>query len=496
VTLQRTSLRRLSLALTLLALLGHGDGAGAPRAPGLPAIDVRRFGALCDGVHSDAPAINRAIRAAEVSGAREVHLPPGTCYVKQEPGQGILDVPIRPEVDGLTLSGATDGTSRILLDADSPAILVNKGDTSPPEEVKNLTIRDLTVEAIHGKGLSNAGVVQLNHATRLHVADLLIKGDGRAQHDRGIKMSGLATSQGTTGLLERVVVDGGSKAGIYVASGTHHLTVKDCETAHMWNTAPVNAPPPGISVSDAHRIRIIGHRSHHNGGDGLFIATNGLAPVRLPGLPEDAYGSYYPLQQEHGPATTVEVSGGLFADNGDAGGSGIVVASMFAEVPRDIQIHGATVKGNKRSGVLVEAGDSIVLQDLTASDNGVHGVLVREVVLAGQPPEASRTSGVQVKGPQVFDNGRAVSVDIGGIEVWGRARGVSVLGGVIGKSDPSSRQNLGIGLVEEGGRSCVDLLVRGTELAREPMPYGWRTSRDLWKPVVVPPGRPFDCDDR
>ena len=473
---------------------GQREGSGAPLSPDLLPFDVRNFGAQCDGVHSDGPAINRAIQAAGKSENRTVYIPAGTCYVRQEPGQATRDVPIRPEVNGLILSGEPGGASRILLDADSPAILVSKGNTSPPEEVKDLTLQDLTIEVINGRGVSNTAVVQLNHATNLHVADIAVKSNGLAHHARGILMSGVATSQGSTGLIERVVVDGGSKPGIYVASGTHHLTVKDCETMNMGSSASLGPPAVGMSISDAHSIRVIDHQSHHNGGDGLLIATNGLPPIRLPGLPDDAYGSYYPLGQDHGPATTVEVNGGRFVNNGGQGGSGIKVASLFAEVPRDIRITGAIVQDNRSYGVLVEAGDSIVLEGAVISDNGIHGVLVRDVVLDGQAPEVSRTSRVQVIDPHIYDNGLGVSTDIGGVEVWGRARHVSLLAGIIEKRGASSRQNVGIGLVKDGGRSCLDLLVEDIDVASAPMPYGWRSSEGVFNPVAVPSGRLFNCD--
>ena len=465
----------------------------APPSPDPPPLDVRSFGARCDGVHSDAPAINSAIREAARTGNLRVYIPPGTCHVKQEPGQGRLDIPIRPEVDGLTLSGAPGGASRILLDADSLAILVSKGDTSPPQEVKNLTIRDLTFEVMRGKGMSHAGVLQLNHATRLHVADVVIKADGLAHQERDILMNGLVTSQGTTGLLERVVVDGGSKTGIYLAGGTHHLTVERCETANLRCAPGGSAPAVGLSIADAHAIRVIDHHSHDNDGDGLVVCANGHPPIRLPGLPDDAYGSYYPLPQAHGPTTTLEVSGGLFVDNGKASGSGIKVASAFAEVPRDIRITGAVVHGNKAYGVLVEAGDSIDLEDAIISDNGLHGVLVRDIVLAGQAPDLSRTSRVQVIDPSIYDNGRGVSSDVGGIEVWGRARDVTLRGGTIEKRDTSCRQNVGLGLVKDGKRSCIQLLVRDTSIASTPMPYGSRSSDGLFASVTVPPGLLFDC---
>jgi len=456
-------------------------------------INVRDFGADGSGARSDAPAINRAIRAAAASGNRFVYLPPGLYVIRREPGQGILDVPIRPEVDGLTLFGAPDGSSRILLEADTFAILVNKGDASPPEPVRDLTVRDLTFEVAGGFGRSDIAVVQLNHAPGVHAADLRIHADARAQHARGLKMDGLATSQGTSGLLERVLVDGTSKTALYIASGTHHLTVRDCETRNAWSAPPVNAPPPGVGVTDAHHITIINHRAHHNRGDGILIATNGAPPVRIPGLPAPAYGAYHPQRQAYGPATGVTVLGGHFSDNGEAGGSGIKIASAYPEIPRDIVLSGVTVENNEGPGILVEAGASIEINGAQVRRNGAHGILVRDVVLAGQDPARSRTSGVRILAAHIRDNGRRVNVDVGAIEVRGRAEGVGVIGGVLEASDPSSRQRVGVSLVEENGRGCRGFFTGGAPRIALPIPIGGASAGGRLGPLLVPAAASFHC---
>jgi len=472
-----------------------GRAPDAPTIPGVSVspIDVRDFGADGTGARSDAPAINRAIRAAEASGNLFVYLPPGLYVVRQEPGQGILDASIRPEVDGLTLFGAPDGSSRILLEADGSAIMVNKGDTSPPRPVRDLTVRDLTIEARSGFGRSNAAIVQFNHSPGVHAADLRIHADARAQHERGIKQPGLATSQGTSGLLERVLIDGASKTGIYIASGTHHLTVRDCETRNMWNAAPVNGPPPGIGITDAHDITLINHRAHHNRGDGLLIATNGAPPIRVPGLPPDSYGSYYPLAQAYGPATRIQVIGGSFSDNGETGGSGITVASAYPEVPKDIVLSGVTTLNNQGPGIVVEAGAALEIEGAVVGGNGAHGILVRDVVLPGQDPARSRTSGVRILDAHIYDNGRRVNVDVGGLEVRGRAERVGLIGGRIESSDPGSRQRVGISLVEEGGRSCRGFFTQGAPRISLPIPFGSPGAGGRLGPLLVPAAASFHC---
>ncbi|AKT41909.1 right-handed parallel beta-helix repeat-containing protein [Chondromyces crocatus] len=415
-------------------------------------VDARTFGAGQGAPEGDGPAIQRAIRAASAQQAPCVQLPSGDYVIRQAPGQALREVPIRPEVDGLTLEGAPDGTTRILLEADSFAILVNKGDTRPLLPVRGLRLRHLTIEVPGGHGVSDAGAIQLNRCPDVHVADVRIRMNARAQVARGLKMSGLATSQGTSGLLERIHVDGISKAGMYLASGTHHLTVRGCETLHAWNEPPINAPPPGLSISDAHEITVVDHHAHHNRGAGLLIGTNGGPPIRVPELPSDAYGAYYPGALAHGPATRIRVVGGSFSDNGEVGGAGILIGSGYPEVPREITLTDVLARGNRGPGIVIEAGADIAIDGAVVSGNGAQGILVRDVVLPGAAGAGPRTTGVRISNALIHDNGRAVRVDVGGLEVRGGAEGVGLIGGIIAVGDEGSRQRLGVRLVPEGER--------------------------------------------
>src|SRR5688500_14075852 len=77
-----------------------GDARSPGRGPGLAAVaacgsgrrplNVRDFGAGGGGDRSDAPAINRALRAARETGNPCVYVPPGIYVVRQDPGQRLL----------------------------------------------------------------------------------------------------------------------------------------------------------------------------------------------------------------------------------------------------------------------------------------------------------------------------------------------------------------------------------------------------------------------
>ncbi|MEW1647235.1 glycosyl hydrolase family 28-related protein [Streptomyces sp. NPDC091219] len=80
-------------------------GAGARRHPRRPLVlDVRRYGAVADGVTDSAPAINRAIAAAGRAGGGTVLIPPGTFRI---------DDVIRVGHSGVVLRGAGSGRTTL-----------------------------------------------------------------------------------------------------------------------------------------------------------------------------------------------------------------------------------------------------------------------------------------------------------------------------------------------------------------------------------------------
>ena len=80
-------------------------GAGARRHPRRPLVlDVRRYGAVADGVTDSAPAINRAIAAAGRAGGGTVLIPSGTFRI---------DDVIRVGHSGVVLRGAGSGRTKL-----------------------------------------------------------------------------------------------------------------------------------------------------------------------------------------------------------------------------------------------------------------------------------------------------------------------------------------------------------------------------------------------
>lgn len=212
----------------------------------------------------DWAAIQTAIYTAAASNVPSVCIPPGRYRLTR---------PIRPEVDNLTLLGSAGA---ILVADPLPvapgqkylpeAILVDKQTQASPDvspvPVHSLTIGDLTIEVNGGSDLDDfsAGVIQLNSCKDCIVRNVRLKYIGQTPKPKEI--DGIATSQGTTGLIQSCIVDGMSKAGIYVAAGTHDLLVNECEVKNTIG----QIGQAGILVTGADRITINNCLSHHNGG--------------------------------------------------------------------------------------------------------------------------------------------------------------------------------------------------------------------------------------
>ncbi len=428
------------------------------------AISVKWFGAIGDGAshplcelqgedflaaQTDYPfasspndeidwaAIQAAINAAAASKSPSVFIPPGRYQLTR---------PIRPEVDNLTLFGS--GGAVLVADPPPPelgqeyfpeAILVNKqnpgNSNAPLAPVHCLTISDLTVEAKGGSDLDtfSAGVIQLNNCKDCTLRNVRVKYIGPTHKPKEI--DGIVTSQGTTGLIHGCTVEGMSKAGIYVAGGTHDLQVDACEVRHTVG----QIGQVGICVTGADRITISNCLSHHNGGAGLLIGVNGPIGENPPE-----------------PASNVQVSGGFYQDNK---AEGILIASAYDNVrPENIQLLGVATLNNDGRGISIEAGWDVVIANPSVVDSGFQGIWLDNVPIG---PSMPRTARVQICNPQVYNNGRRVPVDVPGIGLRAVER-VTVAGGKLSKvpSTANRRQNFGIGTHKNSaGGTCTELKI-------------------------------------
>jgi hypothetical protein len=399
------------------------------------AVDVKWFGAIGDGTshplseqfatlgeaqaaypHANALtneidwcAIQAAIEYVKTATAatKQVYIPPGTYLVNQA---------IRPEVDNIVVSGTTG--SVISLQFDYIALLVNK--TTPPatapQPVYNVTVKDLTFAASSGYGPSNGGIVSFNNCVDLLVDNIRVVGNSALLTSRQRMTNGIATSQGTNGVIRNCVVDSVSKPGYYIANGSRDIRVEGCEAR---NVSGHLGYQPGMGVSGCDRITFVNCTSYNNQGAGLQITTDG-----------------YPAPGGT-PATNVQVIGGQFYDNG---GHGIWMGTNVAgQYPRDVQIIGADTSGNGLHGVNISAGRRISIVDHTSKGNGSSGILVDN--------GARLVSMVDVINPNVYNN--ATVLTIGGVVIRA-AEQVTIQGGRVFDDQTVKTQDYGIEFFPDG----------------------------------------------
>jgi hypothetical protein len=378
-------------------------------------VNVKTFGATGNGVTDDTAAIQAAINSTKGLPAPAVCFPAGRYRLTQA---------LRPEIDSLTLQGPG---ATLIADPDMngmgqtvpEAILVDNGFPNQPISPTNgLTIRGLAFEVRNGFPAGwpiSAAVIQLNDCVGCLVTGVSVTYTGSTNQIPG-QLDGIATSQGTTGSIEKSVVTGIPKAGIYLAGGTHDLTVTQCEVKNA--VGPI--AQEGFAISGAQRVSITNSTAHNNNGPGLFIAV-----------------------QAGGPTSDVTVSNSQFSNNGLGG---VWLASTVdGSVPTNVKLANVQALNNASDGILVEAGQNVSIDSPVVSGSGIAGIWFVNSPIG--PSFLPRTTSVQVTNPNVSDNGLQVAVQVPGIALQG-VQGATITGGQIFHTNPASTQVFGIGLYE------------------------------------------------
>jgi hypothetical protein len=156
--------------------------------------------------------------------------------------------------------------------------------------------------------------------------------------------------------------------------------------------------------------------------------------------------------------TNIQVSGGLYHDNGE---DGIRIASeWYSAHPQHIQLMGVTAENNNWRGISVEAGWDVLMTNPASIANGIEGIWLENlpVIL----PQVPRTTRVMIAAADVYDNGVGVGV-VASSGIGLRAVDqVTIQSGRFAKTggQPTSRQEFGVGLYVDGqGQPCSQLRV-------------------------------------
>jgi hypothetical protein len=331
---------------------------------------------------------------------------------------------IRPDkADYVTLQGVAGATIVADPDLTNPidftypeAILVNKNDTTPLGQAVGITIQSLAIQVKTGypsTSNTSAGAIQLNNCLNCLVSNVTITYTGSTLAPPG-QLDGIATSQGTTGKIQGVVVSGMPKAGIYLSTGTHDLIVDQCEVKNI--RGPIDQA--GFSITGAQNVTIMRSTGHNNGGPGILIQVQDATPLK-----------------------GILVESSQFNSND---GEGVKLSSaVVGVVPSQVAIIGVQALNNNSHGVWVQAGNQVTIDGAEVANSGISGIWVDN-----SPIDANlttRTTAVLITNPNVYDNGRLVLIQESGIGVVG-VQQVSITGGRVYRTDLTRNQVYGIGL--------------------------------------------------
>lgn len=281
-----------SLATTLAAsggsaLIGYleaGTGAVPMTVQGAlhgTFIDVKRFGAVGDGVTDDTAALTLAFAVAG-AGTKTIYFPKGTYYTGRIfPKSNTTvwmdgGVTILKKVDGTQLFRFTNvdnvhfHCNGAILDGETSADS-NSSSTIYFESARKCSLRDANVA---GAGVNGAGLgrdcVYIGEGAFGPSEDIHVVGGSAARSKR----NGVSVASAKRTLIERVEIydtSGSPGAGIDVEANFFN----DVEQTTIWKCDIHGNAFYGIVVVFADKTKIIDNELHENGSDGIGSAAGG-----------------------------------------------------------------------------------------------------------------------------------------------------------------------------------------------------------------------------
>ena len=255
----------------------------------------------------------------------------------------------------------------------------------------------------------------------------------------------IGAGDGTKGVFRiregSVVIDGftlnsnGSSRGIVVGEMDTSKTASNCiirnnkiqnritgiivspnaENTTIMNNLITGSSQNGITMSGRGTNTFSGNRVLNNVEHGVFLAENHDATISM--LNDTIIGNGKSgLSIE---ANNVTVKGALIEDNGQ---EGILTNSGRHDI---LISEGNCIKNNRRNGVAVENGTSMVIENNEILENDNHGIIIYEegsATVTGNAINGNRFNGIMCYG-SVTCNGNTLTGNIPhGIEVLGSAR--------------------------------------------------------------------------
>lgn len=318
--------------------------------------------------------------------------------------------------------------------------------------VRNLTFRDFSIEALEGYGLYDAGgFIACSNCPDLLIDNVQVIADPLLLRDTKIDINprdtnGIGLSNGCTGVMRNILIDGVTKPGIYAngspGNATRYLRIQNCETRN--NVGEISGIP-GIGLRGADRIIVTGCQSHHN-GCGIMIAVNGYGNIATP-------NAKAPIN--------ITVYGCTSTDNTV---NGIIIGAQDSDdyKPRHILMVGNHVSNNGSYGITVTAGEHLVIADHHVHHNGVHGVFLNHGIL--------NVGHVHLTNTHVYNNGKDTGTNNGnaGIALRNWIDRVIIQGGSVYDDQSTQTQEYGLSLmynhIIEGDMGATNLYVHDVEI--------------------------------
>lgn len=240
-------------------------------------FDVRKFGARVNGTSDDGPALRLAMAAAKAVGRGTILIPHGVMLIASAGYAGVNTCGVLVDCDNIRILGAGPDKTTILMGSGCSfePILVQKmtiGVDLAPLPVQSPQFEDFTVRYTD-RGPASAGTIQINNGQDFLVSKVRFVGDGAGM--AGVHTDGLAMAFESTGRFTRVLVDGLSKGGAYLALCKN--VVGDAEVKNCHGDFQV-----GCQISGAYDceldLNIHDNTSASTGGVGvLWFVNTGVA---------------------------------------------------------------------------------------------------------------------------------------------------------------------------------------------------------------------------
>ncbi|MFK4149290.1 right-handed parallel beta-helix repeat-containing protein [Streptomyces sp. NPDC004065] len=340
------------------------------------------------------------------------------------PGGGVLSVPagshllrrhVAVNTDGICIKG--DPGASVVVDPVEgdpdinhyAAFIVNKPAASGTglDAVRDVSVQDLRIEVRKGvDGPISQGVVQYNNCRDCAVERSQVVWTGPSDIDlKGRSTDGIAFSQGSSGWISEVRVDGMPKVGILMTMGAHDVLIDEVETVGSGARNGAGGYwGAGIALGGSSRVTVRGAVSSGNRVAGILVGAVGGGVLGW----HPARDSVITDCTVSGNGTRSQESAGLIV-NSEA------YATDHADVvPEEVVVDDLRSYGNNGHGIYVSSGRHVTIRASSVRDNTDHGILVANAT-HGEGRIADLTTDVSIQGTYAHHNGTVLGVHSGSV---------------------------------------------------------------------------------